>query len=50
MQMNVELLKLCSECWVFGDNITEGMAMEIVRAKKVRYFTTKCEEVHHESD
>lgn len=50
MQMNFELLKLCGECWVFGDNITEGMAAEIARAKKIRYFTTKCEEVHHESD
>ena len=45
MQMNFELLKLCGELWVFGDEITEGMAMEIDRAKKVRYFTTKCEEV-----
>ena len=45
MRMNFELLKLCSECWVFGDTITEGMAAEIDRAKKVRYFTTKCEEV-----
>lgn len=50
MQMNFELLKLCGECWVFGETITEGMAMEIDRAKRVRYFTTKCEEVHHESD
>ena len=45
MQMNFELLKLCAELWVFGDEITEGMAAEIGRAKKVRYFTTKCEEV-----
>lgn len=44
MRMNFELLKLCGECWVFGDNITEGMAAEIKRAKKVRYFNTKCEE------
>ena len=45
MRMNFELLKLCGECWVFGDEITEGMTAEIGRAKKVRYFTTKCEEV-----
>ena len=45
MQLNFELLKLCGEVWVFGDKITEGMAMEIERARKVRYFTTKCEEV-----
>ena len=44
MRMNFELLKLCDEVWVFGDKITEGMAAEIERAKKVRYFTTKCEE------
>ena len=50
MQMNFELLKLCGECWVFGETITEGMVAEIARAKKVRYFTTKCEEVHHESN
>ena len=49
MQMNFELLKLCSEVWVFGDRITEGMEAELARAgrlrKKIRYFTTKCEEV-----
>ena len=45
MSMNLELLKLCDEVWVFGEQITEGMAMEIERARKVRYFTTKCEEV-----
>ena len=45
MQMNFELLKLCGEVWVFGEQITEGMAMEIKCARKVRYFTTKCEEV-----
>ena len=45
MRMNFELLKLCGECWVFGDEITEGMAAEITRASKVRYFNTKCEEV-----
>ena len=50
MQMNFELLRLCSEVWVFGDKITEGMAAEIDRSKKVRYFTTKCEEVHHENN
>ena len=49
MQMNFELLKLCGEVWVFGEQITEGMAAEIAHAvrlrKKSRYFTTKCEEV-----
>ena len=45
MQMNFELLKLCGELWVFGDKITKGMEAEIERARKVRYFTTKCKEV-----
>ena len=49
MSMNLELLRLCGEIWVFGDKITEGMAAEIAHAeslrKNIRYFTTKCEEV-----
>ena len=49
MSMNFELLELCGEVWVFGDKITEGMAMEIAHAvrlrKKIRYFPTKFEEV-----
>lgn len=49
MSMNFELLKLCGEVWVFGDKITEGMEAEIAHAvrlrKKIRYFTTKFEEV-----
>ena len=49
MQMNFELLKLCGELWVFGDKITKGMEAEIAHAvrlrKKIRYFTTKFEEV-----
>ena len=49
MSMNLELLRLCGEVWVFGDRITEGMAAEIAHAERLRknnrYFTTKCEEV-----
>ena len=49
MDMNFELLRLCGEVWVFGEQITEGMAAEIAHAgrlrKKSRYFTTKFEEV-----
>ena len=49
MSMNLELLWLCGEVWVFGEKITEGMAAEIAHAerlrKNIRYFTTKCEEV-----
>ena len=49
MSMNLELLRLCSEVWGFGEKITEGMEVEIAHAerlrKNIRYFTTKCEEV-----
>ncbi len=43
------LLGKCDELWVFGWQITEGMAREIAKAKKrgmpVRYFNGRCEEV-----
>ena len=49
MQFNYVLLGKCSELWVFGDIITEGMAYEINIAKKrfmkIRYFNTQCKEV-----
>ena len=49
MSLNLELLRLCSEVWGFGEKITEGMDVEIAHAeslrKNIRYFTTKCEEV-----
>ncbi len=42
MKMNFELMKICDEIWVFGDQITEGMAAEIEQAKqgncRLRYF------------
>ena len=45
MSMNLELLRLCGEVWVFGEKITEGMETEIAHAKrlrkKIRYFTTQ---------
>ena len=48
-RMNFELLKLCSEIWVFGRERTKGMARELSRAgtlkKKIRCFSTSCEEV-----
>jgi hypothetical protein len=43
MHMDIVLMGKCSEVWVLGDRITEGMAAEIDRAKRrrqpVRYFT-----------
>ena len=48
-RMNFELLKLCDEIWVFGDELSEGMVLELSRAKTlcktIRCFTTSCEEV-----
>ncbi|OPZ89129.1 MAG: hypothetical protein BWY74_02855 [Firmicutes bacterium ADurb.Bin419] len=39
----------CHELWVFGRNITQGMSVEIEKAKerrlKIRYFNEQCEEV-----
>lgn len=39
----------CREIWVFGRNITKGMAVEIEKAKErglpIRYFTEQCGEV-----
>lgn len=47
--INYVLLGKCSEVWVFGNAITEGMAHEITLAEKrkmtVRYFTENMEEV-----
>lgn len=43
------LLGKCDEIWVFGDNVTAGMASEIARARfrnmTIRSFDTKCGEV-----
>ena len=49
MEMNLELLKLCSEIWVFGSELSDGMAWEISKAeilrKKIRCFNTSGEDV-----
>ena len=43
-------LAKCHEMWVFGGNITKGMAVEIEKAKQrkitIRYFNDRCEEVN----
>ncbi len=45
----LQLMKQCQEVWVFGDEVSEGMAKEIKMAKKrnkpIRYFTKNCVEV-----
>lgn len=49
LYMDIVLLSKCAELWVFGDYISNGMAIEITKAKKknqpIRYFTVSCEEV-----
>ena len=46
--MGIVLLGKCDEVWVFGSRISEGMAGEIEKAKKmrkrIRYFTEEMEE------
>ena len=47
--MGCVLMTKCAEVWVFGNNITSGMAMEIEKAEKrgmiIRYFNMDHEEV-----
>lgn len=47
--IDVILLGKCDELWVFGDSISEGMAVEIEVAKKrrqpIRYFNSAMQEV-----
>ena len=44
------LMSKCSEVWVFGSRISDGMAAEIKRARwknyRLRYFTDDFKEVH----
>lgn len=48
--MDIVLLSKCSELWVFGGTISQGMSIEIEKAKRkgqmIRYFTEDCKEVH----
>lgn len=47
--MDTVLLTKCAELWVFGDNITRGMSVEIEKARRkgqpIRHFTENCTEV-----
>ena len=49
MHFNYVLLGNCSELWVFGSRVSDGMAHEIGIAKKrkltIRWFNESCEEV-----
>ncbi len=47
--MDIVLLSKCAELWVFGETISQGMSIEIEKAKRkgqlIRYFTEDCKEV-----
>ena len=48
LKMGIVFMGKCEEIWVFGEVISEGMAAEIERAKrmrkKIRYFTDDLKE------
>ena len=48
MFMDMVFLGKCDELWVFGDEASKGMFMEIAKAKKhrkkIRYFDSACKE------
>lgn len=50
--MDMVLLGRCEQLWVFGSEISNGMAAEIARAKRkgmaIRYFTEECVETDEE--
>ena len=49
MRCGLELLRICSEAWIFGDHISRGMEQEIAEARRlglpIRTFNHRCEEV-----
>lgn len=46
IEMGLVLLTRCDELWVFGTKVSQGMAIEIKKAKQrnitIRQFTTEC--------
>lgn len=50
MFMNMVFLGKCDELWVFGEEASKGMRMEIAKAKKyrkkIRYFDSACRETN----
>lgn len=48
LYFGIIFLSKCAEIWVFGENNTEGMNIEIEKARNlklpIRYFNSKCEE------
>lgn len=54
MFMDMVFLGKCDELWVFGDEASKGMRMEIAKAKKhhkkIRYFDSACKETNQALD
>lgn len=52
--MDMVFLGKCDELWVFGDEASKGMRMEIAKAKKhhkkIRYFNSACKETNQALD
>ena len=53
MLMGLELLKYCSEVWIFCNELSEGMIKEIKRAKELniplKFFNAEMEEINHDN-
>ncbi len=51
LRMGCVLLTKCAELWVFGEHVTDGMALEIEKAERrlipIRYFTEEMEVLTH---
>lgn len=47
IQLGLELLKHCTELYVFGDRVTEGMLSEMEEAKRlgipIQYYSDRCD-------
>ena len=50
IRMGLEFLEKCDELWLFGNQLTYGMEMELKAAlrlkKTIKYFNDKCEEIN----
>jgi len=53
LQMGLELMKYCSELYVFGHRISDGMLGEMEEAKRleipIKYYNEKCEPINNPS-
>ena len=54
MFMDMVFIGKCDELWVFGDEASKGMRMEIAKAnkhhKKIRCFDSACKETNQALD